>query len=184
MIVKKKNNDQATTTLLEIASWLHSQGISVLVEPQVFEELQSDVVETWNEEVILISYANFKQASRLGSIVDFVITLGGDGTLLFASTLFPVTMPPVVSFHMGSLGFLTPFSAEDYKGPLSSVRTVRVVEGKMIRGDVPLTVRTRLEYHIIRYSDNAEDDDAFLNMVSGRKETPKLQVRMMITTNA
>lgn len=93
-------------------------------------------------------------------------------------------MPPVVSFHMGSLGFLTPFSAEDYKGPLSSVRTVRVVEGKMIRGDVPLTVRTRLEYHIIRYSDNAEDDDAFLNMVSGRKETPKLQVRMMITTNA
>lgn len=59
MIVKKKNNDQATTTLLEIASWLHSQGISVLVEPQVFEELQSDVVETWNEEVILISYANF-----------------------------------------------------------------------------------------------------------------------------
>ena len=53
--------------------------------------------------------------------VDFGITLGGDGTLLFASTLFPLTMPPVVSFHMGSLGFLTPFSANDFEAPLSSV---------------------------------------------------------------
>ena len=57
----------------------------------------------------------------MSKIVDFVITLGGDGTLLFASTLFPLTMPPVVSFHMGSLGVLTPFSANDFEAPLSSV---------------------------------------------------------------
>ena len=51
-VVIVKNNDDATATLLEIAAWLRSQGISVLVEPDVFEELQSDLVETWNEEVL------------------------------------------------------------------------------------------------------------------------------------
>lgn len=53
--------------------------------------------------------------------MDFVITLGGDGTLLFASSLFPKTMPPVLSFHMGTLGFLTPFSATQFEEPLSRV---------------------------------------------------------------
>lgn len=54
-------------------------------------------------------------------MVDFVITLGGDGTLLFASSLFPKTMPPVLSFHMGTLGFLTPFCANQFEEPLSRV---------------------------------------------------------------
>jgi len=38
--------------------------------------------------------------------VDVVVCLGGDGTLLWASSLFPRAMPPVISFSMGSLGFL------------------------------------------------------------------------------
>src|SRR5690242_19841329 len=42
--------------------------------------------------------------------IDLVITLGGDGTILHASSLFsrgPV--PPVLSFSLGTLGFLLPF---------------------------------------------------------------------------
>src|SRR5690606_6310390 len=38
---------------------------------------------------------------------DFVITLGGDGTVLYASWLFQRIVPPVLSFALGSLGFLT-----------------------------------------------------------------------------
>lgn len=42
--------------------------------------------------------------------VDLVITLGGDGTILHASSLFKVgAVPPVLSFSMGTLGFLLPF---------------------------------------------------------------------------
>ena len=43
--------------------------------------------------------------------IDLVISLGGDGTILHASSLFsngPV--PPVLSFSLGTLGFLLPFS--------------------------------------------------------------------------
>jgi NAD kinase len=41
---------------------------------------------------------------------DLVITLGGDGTILHTSNLFGGgECPPVLSFSMGSLGFLLPF---------------------------------------------------------------------------
>ena len=83
--------------------------------------------------------------------MDFVITLGGDGTLLFASTIFPKTVPPVISFHMGTLGFLTPFCADNFEDPLSRVGTNSWGDGKVISGNVPLTVRSRMEYRIIRY---------------------------------
>lgn len=42
--------------------------------------------------------------------IDLVITLGGDGTILHASSLFKAgAVPPVLSFSMGTLGFLLPF---------------------------------------------------------------------------
>lgn len=41
--------------------------------------------------------------------VDFAITLGGDGTLLHLASLFPKAAPPVVSFSLGTLGFLMSF---------------------------------------------------------------------------
>ncbi|KAF9529280.1 ATP-NAD kinase-like domain-containing protein [Crepidotus variabilis] len=42
-------------------------------------------------------------------LFDFVITLGGDGTVLFTSWLFQQIVPPVLPFALGSLGFLTNF---------------------------------------------------------------------------
>lgn len=42
--------------------------------------------------------------------IDLVVTLGGDGTILHASSLFSAgAVPPVLSFSMGTLGFLLPF---------------------------------------------------------------------------
>ncbi|KAK3937661.1 ATP-NAD kinase-like domain-containing protein [Diplogelasinospora grovesii] len=50
---------------------------------------------------------------------DFVITLGGDGTVLYASWLFQRIVPPVLSFSLGSLGFLTKFDFEEYQRTLT-----------------------------------------------------------------
>ena len=51
---------------------------------------------------------------------DFVITLGGDGTVLYASWLFQRIVPPVLSFALGSLGFLTKFDFDDFRPTLLS----------------------------------------------------------------
>eukprot|EP01112_Ceratiomyxa_fruticulosa_P010154 TRINITY_DN2676_c0_g2_i6.p1 TRINITY_DN2676_c0_g2~~TRINITY_DN2676_c0_g2_i6.p1 ORF type:complete len:339 (-),score=54.18 TRINITY_DN2676_c0_g2_i6:78-1094(-) len=67
-------------------------------------------------------------------IVDFIICIGGDGTLLHANSLFKRRIPPVVAFYHGTLGFLTPFKVENFKIVLSDV----------ILGNVSIMLRSRL----------------------------------------
>ena len=52
---------------------------------------------------------------------DLVLTLGGDGTVLFTSWLFQRIVPPVLSFSLGSLGFLTSFEYERFKDHLNRI---------------------------------------------------------------
>ena len=58
--------------------------------------------------------------------IDFIVCLGGDGTLLYASSLFQQSVPPVMAFHMGSLGFLTPFEIENFEQQVT-----HVLEGRL-----------------------------------------------------
>ena len=53
--------------------------------------------------------------------VDFIITLGGDGTVLYASWLFQSNVPPISPFHLGSLGFLTVFDFDKFADILDKV---------------------------------------------------------------
>ncbi|KAI8365965.1 ATP-NAD kinase-like domain-containing protein [Radiomyces spectabilis] len=50
-----------------------------------------------------------------------IITMGGDGTVLFTSRMFQNELPPIIPFHLGSLGFLTPFPFETYKQKLDEL---------------------------------------------------------------
>jgi NAD kinase len=57
-----------------------------------------------------ITYASPSLQGADSEKIDLVVTLGGDGTILHASSLFSVgAVPPVLSFSMGTLGFLLPF---------------------------------------------------------------------------
>ncbi|EAQ90604.1 hypothetical protein CHGG_02539 [Chaetomium globosum CBS 148.51] len=80
---------------------------------EVSEEASWDVAKRlrfWTEEMCRARPHTF----------DFVITLGGDGTVLYASWLFQRIVPPVLSFALGSLGFLTKFDFEDYRKTLTN----------------------------------------------------------------
>lgn len=57
--------------------------------------------------------------SLLPSRVDFVIALGGDGTLIRVSSMFDAgAVPPVLGVSTGSLGFMMPVG-EHCSAPLS-----------------------------------------------------------------
>lgn len=71
---------------------------------------------------------------------DFVITLGGDGTVLYASWLFQRIVPPVLSFALGSLGFLTKFDFDDYQSCLNTA----------FKDGVTVSLRLRFEGTIMR----------------------------------
>ncbi|KAI9259286.1 ATP-NAD kinase-like domain-containing protein [Sporodiniella umbellata] len=77
-------------------------------------------------------------------LFDFIITLGGDGTVLFSSWLFQNYTPPVIPFHLGSLGFLTPFDYERHQEHLhKAIETgVRI----NLRGRLTCTVYRRVPH--------------------------------------
>ena len=62
-----------------------------------------------------------EQKDDLTDKIDFIVCLGGDGTLLYASSLFQQSVPPVMAFHLGSLGFLTPFEFENFEQQVTQV---------------------------------------------------------------
>ena len=67
---------------------------------------------------------------ELHRTVDAIITLGGDGTILHAASLFSSTyVPPILSFSLGTLGFLLPFSTPPpHSPPRDKLVTVRLQE--------------------------------------------------------
>ena len=73
--------------------------------------------------------------------IDFIVCLGGDGTLLYASSLFQQSVPPVMAFHMGSLGFLTPFEIENFEQQITHVLEGNSNQSKVRMWGLGLTLR-------------------------------------------
>ncbi|KAG6331552.1 hypothetical protein ID866_7537 [Astraeus odoratus] len=67
-----------------------------------------------------LRYWTSDMCARSAHLFDFVVTLGGDGTVLFTSWLFQKIVPPVLPFALGSLGFLTNFDFADYPSVVDS----------------------------------------------------------------
>lgn len=95
-----------------------------------------------------LKYWNNDLAKRRPHTFDFVVTLGGDGTVLYASWLFQRVVPPVLSFALGSLGFLTKFDFDEYQDTLT----------RAFRDGITISLRLRFECTIMR-SQQAKDDD-------------------------
>lgn len=74
--------------------------------------------------------------------------LGGDGTLLYASWLFQRVVPPVLSFAMGSLGFLTKFDYDGFRETLTSA----------FQSGVTVSLRLRFEGTVMRSQHKSREE--------------------------
>ncbi|MGK3745471.1 MAG: NAD kinase [Bacillariaceae sp.] len=127
LLVKRDDED-----LLEIAARnvpkLTEVGIDVLLSPDLaaklkhyygvdderislFEQPRDPNEDKWrirhvdDEEEAWVQDMNYVEP-----FPDLVVTLGGDGLLIYASMLFQGPIPPLLAISGGSLGFLTSFS--------------------------------------------------------------------------
>ncbi|KAJ7959176.1 NAD kinase 2 chloroplastic-like [Quillaja saponaria] len=142
VLLLKKLGEALMEEAKEVASFLYYQEkMTVLVEPDVHDIFARipgfGFVQTFYSQ----------DTSDLHESVDFVACLGGDGVILHASNLFRGAVPPVVSFNLGSLGFLTSHTFEDYKRDLR-----QVIHGNNTRDGVYITLRMRLRCEIFRHS--------------------------------
>src|SRR5947207_1202971 len=85
---------------------------NILLEPEVAEEMHADMPFP-----IYTDLEGPTKGNAFLDKVDMVVTFGGDGTILHASSLFAASsvVPPILSFSMGTLGFLGEWKFTEYK---------------------------------------------------------------------
>ena len=90
---------------------------------------------------------------------DFVVTLGGDGTVLYASWLFRRIVPPVISFSLGSLGFMTKFDFDEYPQVMDSAFKNGVTVSLRLRFEGTVMRSQRRKNSEIESGSSEEDED-------------------------
>lgn len=152
MIVTKLNDVSLYYLTRELVEWIITNfpRITVYVDEELkyndkfaAKEICKDSkcrenrIKYWNQELVQENDVFF----------DLVVTLGGDGTVLFVSSLFQRHVPPILSFSLGSLGFLTNFSFENFREDLK-----RILDNK-----IKTNLRMRLDCKVYRRREVTED---------------------------
>ncbi|KAJ9474902.1 NADH kinase POS5, mitochondrial [Pseudozyma hubeiensis] len=163
LIVKKARDHRATKAMSRIIKHIRSTypTLNIILERQVIDSNDGDLATSHPE---LIS-AHPEDKSLLAQKTDFVITLGGDGSILHVSSLFDRdAVPPVLSFSMGTLGFLLPYDISGYK---------QAVED-MVQGNISLLLRMRL-----RQTSHRKDGETFCQVQDQRQGGGCYDVHLM-----
>lgn len=131
MIVTKARDNQLVTLTRDLALWLMSTprygsdlGVTVYVDAKLRNSKRfgaASIIESEPRFEHMLKYWSPDLCWSQPEKFDLVLTLGGDGTVLFTSWLFQRIVPPILSFSLGSLGFLTNFEYERYKEHLNKI---------------------------------------------------------------
>ncbi|KAM0801298.1 NAD+ kinase [Usnea florida] len=107
-----------------------------------------------------LKYWNNELCKKHPLTFDFAVTLGGDGTLLYASWLFQRIVPPVLSFSLGSLGFLTKFDYSGFQETLTSA----------FKDGVTVSLRLRFEVTVMRSQTKGQHRDLIEELIGEEAE--------------
>jgi len=130
-IVLKPHQQDALTTLCELAKWLGERGIELVGGP----EIQGESIE--HQTGCAVSEV---PQDQLAKNVDLILVLGGDGTMIATSRLLADMEVPVVGVNYGGLGYLAEFRIEELYQALESILT----------GDYRLDQRVMLAVELLR----------------------------------
>jgi len=154
MIVTKARDNQLVVLTKELTLWLlrtsrygSDLGVNVYVDAKLRNSKRFNAAGILQENPRFESMLKYWTPDLCWSQpekFDLVLTLGGDGTVLFTSWLFQRIVPPVLSFSLGSLGFLTSFEFEKYKHHLNR-----------IMGEDGMRVNLRMRFTCTVYRDGA-----------------------------
>ncbi|TGO57219.1 hypothetical protein BOTNAR_0206g00060 [Botryotinia narcissicola] len=130
LIIKKDCSPTVAEALLDYVKHIHSNysNTSLIFERKVAESIHNSLA---------FPIYSTDHPSLFPSKVDMVTTLGGDGTILHASSLFSTTrhVPPILSFSMGTLGFLGEWKFAEYKRAFREVYMSGVAAGSPLFQD-------------------------------------------------
>ncbi len=96
-LVARYDKKQAVELAKELADYLSNKGLEVCIENTIAKKVDTPAKK--------IPLKNMK--------TDFIITIGGDGTILRTCLAVPDPEPPILAVNMGVRGFLTEVEPKD-----------------------------------------------------------------------
>uniref|UniRef100_A0A674MRY8 NAD(+) kinase n=1 Tax=Takifugu rubripes TaxID=31033 RepID=A0A674MRY8_TAKRU len=140
LVIRKIRDESLVEPFKELCRFLvEEKQMMVYVERRVADD--AALLKDESFSLIRNQLCTFREGyDDISNCIDLIICLGGDGTLLYASSLFQDSVPPVMAFHLGSLGFLTPFKFESYKTEVA----------KVFEGNAAITLRSRLKVKVVK----------------------------------
>ena len=115
----------------DILIWANNQNL----EPFITTRIRDNLPKSFKKKVKIINSANdFKK-------IDFLLTLGGDGTILSAARAIGNRNTPILGVHVGELGFLAEVTLDNMFERLNivakgdfSIQNRMVLEAKVANG--------------------------------------------------
>jgi NAD+ kinase len=133
-----------------VTQWLRDHGYTVSVDPVVQEYCPN--------------YAVLEREDLAKLRPDFVIVLGGDGTLLSVARIVAPAGIPILGVNLGSLGFLTEIKQEEITSALADVDA----------GRYELSLRSMLHCQVVRQGKCAASYDALNDIVTNQRAVARI----------
>jgi len=121
--------------ILGLVNWLAKHDVMVLV-PR--EYLQSKELQEHEDFKKLSAFAG--DLNELASVVDLVVCLGGDGSMLSINKIFQTEVPPVMGFGIGRLNALFDRLWEEEESKHVILR--------FLRGELNMSILDRARLHV------------------------------------
>jgi NAD+ kinase len=122
-IVVHRSNPAALTFAGQVIARLQERGVTVRVDSETAHKLEFPTLACTPDQM---------------TSVEFIITLGGDGTILTTARMAAPCGIPILGVHMGRFGFITEIHPENLFPHLEEILNgkMRVEERLMIRAEV------------------------------------------------
>jgi NAD+ kinase len=155
-IICKPYTPEPPEILKQLVPWLLDKGVEVYLE----------------KETASFEGATVRPRAELPSIVELVIVLGGDGTMLGTARLVAGNDIPILGVNLGGLGFIT----EVYKDELFAALE------KIMKGECPTEERMMLETRILRGGEAIASYNALNDVVINKGSMARI-IDLEITVN-
>ena len=135
-LVVKRNQPKALSIGQKLAQFIRSRHLSPIAENEIAASIGAEPVTR----------------EELAEQADFVIVLGGDGTLLGVARLTAARGTPILGINLGGLGFLTQVAVDEAQQAVDRV----------LKGDFEVDRRITLEVTVQRSTNDLRRMDRFV----------------------
>ena len=154
-IVLKPHQPDALKTICEIVSWVSQRGLEMVGTPELERERIEHETGCAVESV---------PEDQLASVVDLIMVLGGDGTMIATARMLGDTEVPVLGVNYGGLGYLAEFRVEEIFTALETI----------LEGNYRLDKRVMLAVELWRGADRITNNRVLNDVVINKSALARI----------